>query len=274
MAVSGSGARAPPGAPVSRSRALARHPGIAIGTWLEHLRWRFDNWAHAPSANRVRGGSNAEFLGALLGFDRSEAERRLAEVPTGPLVEEITHELASNSLGEFPEARPPQGPWLGVLEILYATVRYLRPERVVETGVGLVGTTSTFFLAALAANDHGELWSIDLDRYFPLFGVHVGRGIPERLRARHHLVPRPARDVLGEVLRQGAPPGIFLHDGLHTYANMLYELRTAWPALPAGGLLFADDLDNSSLEDVAFGPGLRPLFLGYEGNCFGGIRRP
>jgi hypothetical protein len=47
-------------------------------------------------------------------------------------------------------------------------------------------------------------------------------------------------------------PSIFIHDSLHTYEYMIWEFRAAYPHLPPGGLLFADDaLWNGSFADFA-----------------------
>src|SRR5437588_1399250 len=45
--------------------------------------------------------------------------------------------------------------------LCYALCRLRKPEVVVETGVGY-GVTSAFLLQALAVNNQGQLWSIDL----------------------------------------------------------------------------------------------------------------
>jgi len=39
---------------------------------------------------------------------------------------------------------------------------------------------------------------------------------------------------------------IFIHDSLHTYANMTWEFQTVWPYLRAGGVLISDDVDGHS----------------------------
>src|SRR5258706_11605345 len=72
-------------------------------------------------------------------------------------------------------------------EFCYAIVRARRPEVVVETGVGF-GVTTAFILAALAQNEHGTLYSVDL----PPLGVgaaeQVGFLVPEEFRSRWRLV--------------------------------------------------------------------------------------
>jgi hypothetical protein len=168
----------------------------------------------------------------------------------------------------------PSSSWQEVLAVLYASIRLVRPHRVIETGVGLVGSSSAFILAALAENHQGELWSVDLDRYHQIYGVHVGLGIPDRVRPRHHLLSEDSRAVLPGLLAAAPPAEIFFHDGFHSYRNMLFEYSAAWPHLPADGLLLSDDLANSALDDFAANGSTLPTFLRYGVGTFGGMRKP
>jgi len=46
--------------------------------------------------------------------------------------------------------------------------------------------------------------------------------------------------------------GIFIHDSLHTYDQMMREFETAYPHIESGGLLLADDASwNDSFHDLA-----------------------
>ena len=47
--------------------------------------------------------------------------------------------------------------------------------------------------------------------------------------------------LLPALLRELRRSDVFIHDSLHTYDHMLWEFRAAYPFLPDGGLLFADD---------------------------------
>ena len=258
----------------SRARRLADHPGVFVQTSVERFRWKFDALTHPPPANRPILGSAPAFLSELMGVSAVEAQQMLGEVQSSRLVGEIRANLDRPEARRFPEALAPAGGWLSVLETIHASVRRIRPQCVIETGIGLVGGSSTFILDALERNGTGELWSVDRDRYHELFGVHVGQGIPDRLRARHHVLARESRTALPELLER-LTPELFLHDGLHTYANMRFEFGAAWPRIPPGGLLLSDDLTNSSLEDAVRPLGLRPSFVAYgDRNFFGGLRKP
>ncbi len=73
-----------------------------------------------------------------------------------------------------------------------------------------------------------------------------GRGpgwiIPEMLRARHRMLLGDAAALLPTVLAEFTEIDIFIHDSLHTYSHMLWEYRTAWPKVRAGGFLLSDDV--------------------------------
>jgi hypothetical protein len=69
----------------------------------------------------------------------------------------------------------------GLPDFCYIICRALRPRVVLETGVGS-GVTTSFILQALAINDEGHLWSIDL----PPIGAEqfAGSFVPQPLRNR------------------------------------------------------------------------------------------
>ena len=147
---------------------------------------------------------------------------------------------------------------------LYAIVRALQPEVVVETG-GTPGKSSAFILRAMNRNGAGKLFTIDLpppasgssklqaDEYFHAVrpaGAESGWIIPDALRVRHHLLLGPSREHLPPLLSDLSKVDIFLHDSDHSYDNMMWEFETALKAMPESGLLLSDDiLDNSSFFD-------------------------
>ena len=144
---------------------------------------------------------------------------------------------------------------------LYALVRALKPQFVVETGVAN-GSSSSYLLAALERNGRGRLLSIDLPFHdtageiTPVLqgttielvdsspipsGREPGWMVPERLRGRWELRLGDARDLLPAAVEE-AELDLFFHDSLHTREHMLFEFRTAWPRLRTGGVLASDDV--------------------------------
>ena len=135
--------------------------------------------------------------------------------------------------------------------LCYAVCRAQRPQIVVETGVGY-GVTSAFLLQALAANDNGGLWSIDLPPLGEGADIQSGCLVPQPLRARWHLLRGRTRRVLPQLLSELPQVDLFLHDSLHTYRNMLWEFQSAWTKLKPGGVLISDDVAmNKAFEDFA-----------------------
>jgi predicted O-methyltransferase YrrM len=134
----------------------------------------------------------------------------------------------------------------------YAAVRAARPRIVVETGVAN-GVSSAYLLLALEANSSGTLYSIGLDdKEFLPEGKSLGWVVPKELRSRWKLLVGDSREMLPKLLDTISPIDLFIHDSLHTYDHMLWEYRTAYPALREGGLLFSDDaLWNSAFMDFA-----------------------
>ena len=135
--------------------------------------------------------------------------------------------------------------------ICYALCRALRPSVVVETGVAH-GVTSAFILQALTANNHGELWSVDLPPLGDAAQTQCGSLVPAELRSRWHLLRGMSRRVLPPLVSTLPAIDIFLHDSLHTYRNMTREFETVWPKLRPGGLLLSDDVEmNRAFERFA-----------------------
>jgi hypothetical protein len=138
---------------------------------------------------------------------------------------------------------------LRLARALYLVCRLLRPATVVETGVAY-GLSSAFILAALDVNQQGTLSSIDLP---PLGGDATrlqGVLIPKRLRNRWTLYSGTSRRLLPGLLA-GKRVDLFVHDSLHTYRTMRWEFQTAWPHIPSGGALIADDIEgNRAYEEV------------------------
>jgi len=144
---------------------------------------------------------------------------------------------------------------------LYALVRALQPELVVEAGVSS-GVSSAHFLLALRANGHGRLVSIDLPtrqrgpRLAPDEspvalppGRPTGWAVPPELHDGWELRLGPSQRELPKVARQGEPIGIFLHDDLHTPSHLTWELRTVEPFLVPGAVVLAD---NTAWTGAAF----------------------
>ena len=103
---------------------------------------------------------------------------------------------------------------VGLLEIVYAIIRYVRPKTVVETGIGPGGSTR-FILKALHDNSYGILYSIDLPDFdkecYPKIGKHfdihtldgkIGWLVPQELKYRWKLIIGDAKLELPKLLEK------------------------------------------------------------------------
>lgn len=152
------------------------------------------------------------------------------------------HIAAERSLLDRPASASMHDADAGLADFCYVICRALRPRVVVETGVGS-GVTTSFILQALAANNEGHLWSIDL----PPIGAEqfAGSFVPQTLRNRWTMLRGRSRDLLPRLLADLPAPDVFLHDSLHTTRNMMFEFQAAWDKMHAGGVLLSDDIHMS-----------------------------
>ncbi|MCD6177976.1 class I SAM-dependent methyltransferase [bacterium] len=170
--------------------------------------------------------------------------------------------------------------------ILYVTMRLLRPEIVLETGVAN-GISSAYILLALAKNQKGKLVSIDLpyelEKEYPLdyirnegktfipHGKQPGWLIPENVKKRWELVLGRSSEKFPEVLNKLRKIDIFIHDSEHSYKNMIWEYTTVWPFLNKGGILFSHDVSWNLAFDN-FSNKVKRKGVKYRAE-FGGIKK-
>lgn len=199
-------------------------------------------------------------------FDRMQARmERLADPYTSgvvpPLNEPVSQQVHSllgvsspcNLCGSFSEV------WSGIearlpfatpndgspdlAETIWIVARHLRPTYVVETGVAQ-GISTAVCLSALEANGNGgRLWSIDLPPLRRKWHGTVAGAVPEELRMRWTYMRGSSRRLLPALTATLPSIDLFVHDGMHTYNNMMREFRNAWPAVArGGGCVVADDV--------------------------------
>jgi len=132
----------------------------------------------------------------------------------------------------------------------YALIKLLKPELVVETGVG-AGVSSWTILQAMEENGTGRLISIDLPTPNTELLPEVGYLVPKDLRHRWDLRTGPSQKLLPQTLKELGKIDIFQHDSRHSYSNQLREYQTAWPFITDGGLLVSDDVSNDALHDAS-----------------------
>lgn len=113
---------------------------------------------------------------------------------------------------------------------LYTFIYDLKPEVVVETGFA-TGKSAMQILAAMDANDHGSLYSVECFVNQPIFHPRLNfyRGM-----SYDHLVP---------IFLKSGPWDVFLHDSDHEVGCQTFEYELAWAFLRPGGVLMSDDYE-------------------------------
>jgi predicted O-methyltransferase YrrM len=180
-----------------------------------------------------------------------------------PAVEQILSDLPDFLIGEN---RDPGMTikWSATSELAaatYALVKMLKPEVMVETGVG-AGVSSWTILHAMEQNGIGKLVSIDLPTPNTELLPEVGYLVPDELRHRWDLRTGPSKSLLPQVLTEHGEVDIFQHDSRHSYSNQLREYTTAWPFIRQGGMLVSDDVSNDALYDASRLWGREPSIIG------------
>jgi len=126
----------------------------------------------------------------------------------------------------------------------WCVVLHTRPEVVVETGVAH-GVTSRVVLEALAHNQLGHLWSIDLP--FPFdhrLHKETGLVVTDACRPRWSYLEGASKQRLPPLVAEVRPVGLFIHDSLHTTENTLFEMEQVAAAMSPGGVMLVDDIDS------------------------------
>jgi hypothetical protein len=193
-----------------------------------------------------RARVNLRWLAQLTGASTDELSLVLEETESLlPFEQEIRRHHQEGGRPHYAQFRAPFE--------LYAMVRILRPDHVVETGVSS-GVSSAHFLLALRRNGRGRLHSIDLPtpQRGARFGVRdspvalppgrtSGWAVPPSLRTGWDLRIGRSEEILPDLVEELSSVGVFLHDSLHTPSHLTYELSTIRPKLVPGGIVLADN---------------------------------
>lgn len=192
-------------------------------------------------------------------FAPGEYEGYVADFEAGPAAEIL--EAARERYHRLTEDGDFGALGLDVGRDLYALVRKLEPETVVETGV-CNGVSSLCLLLGLTDAGAGRLYSVDYpyraDEELGAFRGETFAGyggaalppdedpgwlVPDRLRERWTLALGKSQRELPRLLAGLEGIDLFLHDSEHSLPCMLFEFELAWAWLRPGGLLLSDDID-------------------------------
>lgn len=219
---------------------IARKPSWAV-------RWAWEFFSdHLHTARHRRG-----FLRYSQHFvSIQEALTQATGATEGSVAGVLSEPMPFNERGSYGSLslRGPLAEW-GASEDLgrlcYAITRLVRPEVVVETGVG-AGISSWALLLAMARNETGHLYSIDLPTPRSRALSEVGCLVPSDLRRRWSLRLGASRKVLPRLMSELGEIDVFLHDSRHSYANQKFEYAVTWPHLRRGGILISDDVRSDA----------------------------
>ncbi|HZY71167.1 MAG TPA: class I SAM-dependent methyltransferase [Thermoplasmata archaeon] len=199
--------------------------------------------------------TSIEHVARVAGVDAAELKPFRSELAQSDLAETLVGRGAGLAFVE----ELPQAP------LLYLLTRALRPNQVVETGIG-PGYSTAWILAALAANGAGELISVGpgptAGRGRAVHPFTVGQFVPPRFRDRWTLVLGNTEDRLAEILKGGTPLDLYFYDNGPEAARAHFELRAAWSALSGRGVLLSHHVDaNSAWPEFCRSQGLAPQIL-------------
>lgn len=125
-------------------------------------------------------------------------------------------------------------------KILYALVRWLKPDKVVEVG-GWAGCSAAHMALAVKANGRGKVFSVDnwIGDSQGTVGAGHGDLIPVELRQYVELVKADGRDWLDA--QDDNSIGLVFEDADHSTELTAYLSRAALQKLEAGGVLVNHD---------------------------------
>jgi hypothetical protein len=183
-------------------------------------------------------------LGEVLGADLEALLREDGRAQIEAQVRERTAQLGDDA--PFPVAYNAAD---SLALLCYALTRHLRPATVLETGVAY-GMTSAYIAKALDLNGTGELQSVDRPPVRPGVESYIGTLVPPELRSRWTLHQGTSRRLLPRLLWELDGISLFVHDSLHTYRNIGWELRTVTPRLTRPAVVLVDDTSgNRAFEE-------------------------
>jgi hypothetical protein len=253
---------------------LISQPLGTISALADYLRESLDRSLNPPPLHRLYSASVEKAFERLSGQEKICLEEVSPAEEFHPILSAIIQQLTVDSVPKSLWKDWPSPGWSQILRLLYGITRHFRPKVVLETGVGVIGSTSAVILAALTANDEGHLLSIDRDRPKQFFDVPTGSGIPKKFRPRHTLLLGSSNAWLSRLLAEDVTIDMFLHDSLHTRRQMTVEYEQVWPMLRSGGVLASDDTWNCAFDDFTNAKSCIGTHLRYDNSSFGLSRKP
>jgi len=130
----------------------------------------------------------------------------------------------------------------GTQALLYALVRNLAPEHVIEIGTYRASTAKAL-CRALAANGRGALHTVD-----PAGGAAILRLLrrwPRALRERACFYPMSSMDFFNIAIFQRIASDLIFVDGNHDYEYALFDIESAARLVRPGGFVAVDNISQA-----------------------------
>ena len=125
--------------------------------------------------------------------------------------------------------------------LTYALARHLKPDFVLESGVGY-GITSALVLLALERNGAGKLLSIDLPPLSDPAGLSTGLAVSSEFRKRWTLRLGSSTRCLPEIISRSEDIDLFISDSANVYTLQRFEFKTVYPRLREGGVALFNNI--------------------------------
>lgn len=126
--------------------------------------------------------------------------------------------------------------------LMYATIRNVKPDDVVEIGT-YQGGTAEVLARALQANGHGMLHTVspfDVERFGPVFAQW-----PEQIRGHATYHPIDSMAFFIRMGEQHIDPGVVFIDGNHDFEFAAFDIWSAARRLISGGFIFVDNVSQA-----------------------------
>jgi predicted O-methyltransferase YrrM len=162
----------------------------------------------------------------------------------------------------------------GATDILYTLTYYLKPKKVIETGVAY-GWSSLAILLAIQDVEDAKLISNDMPYIKMNNDDFVGCVVHDKLRNKWELQRLP--DVKGIPLALKKFNGnidMCHYDSDKSYTGRMFAYPILWKALKKGGIFISDDIqDNIAFKDFAENIQIHPIIIEHQGKYVGILQK-
>lgn len=169
----------------------------------------------------------------------------VVDVAAADPVSAITADPRFAALANFFDDPDPASPALvsaHTQALLYALIRNLRPEQVVEIGTYRLSTSRAICLA-LHANGHGLLHTVDPNAGDAILAL-IRRWPPE-LRERLRFYPESSMEFFTRALKHGWTSELVFVDGNHDHEYALFDILAAARMIRPGGFVAIDNISQA-----------------------------